>query len=641
MIREEYGEFYRAYSDNPIPIYIYGTALDGVTFAKYLKHNNFNIAGFIDGKSDFRGPIIGLPIFKIYELEDEEYYVVLSAKTQSVALEMLECVNKYLPKSTVFGWKAWCVNPSAMNGNTYCSIVDFPSINPWMYCAIYGKEKDKSYYEQVYLPPIGPVMRGSNGLSGSYYCLPEYHSKYWNIDSSGRRIYKPVDSRKKIVFVGDSRILGIGVEDCQTIPAFFQDILFDKGYDYSVENYSVTMTSLDNILAWIDSIEFNKGDILCFSMQSFLVNEELYNEYDLKDSTEYYKYRLAKLYMMMRKIGVAVHCLHSSTCESRRQNTLVEKTYLETIKIARRKFKSLYFNKQIIDSFTRSELCGVFDIDSVAEKYHLTVNFYVDRSHYTAEANKLIAQSLYEYMFNNQEHTINHELCTLLDKYIDDNRIARIYPFIQDEKWKDYKRYLYDNRIEKKSSQIGSIVMNANPFSKGHQYLIEYASKIVDYLYVFVVEEDCSEFSFDDRYKMVKMGTAHFSNVRVMKGGSFIISQQTFPEYFDRPDTEVDTSKDLGIFSQLICPILGIKYRFVGKEPYSTITRGYNNQMKKILPLYGVECVEIDRVDVDGEVISATKIRKAIVEEDDEMLRKMLPDTSYEYVKTITTAKPI
>lgn len=637
MIREEYGDFYKAYSNNPSPIYIYGAALDGVTFAKYLQHNDYNIVGFIDGKSDFRGPIIGLPIFRIEELEDGEYYVVLSAKTQSVALEMMESVNEYLPKSNVFGWKAWCVDPSVMNGNMYCSIIDFPSINPWMYCAIYGEDKDKSYYEQVYLPPVGPVMRGANGLSGSYYCLPEYHSKYWNIDSTGKRVYKPVDSKKKIVFVGDSRILGIGVEDHQTIPAFFQDILSDKGLDYAVVNYSVTMPSLDNILAWIDSIGFNKDDILCFSMQYFLVNEDLYNEYDLRDSTEYYKYRLEKLYVSMRKKGVTVYCLHSSTCESRRQNTLAEQTYLEIIKIARRKVKALYFNKQIIDSFTRSESCGVFDIDSVAEKYHLTVNFYVDRSHYTAEANKLIAQSLYEYIFNNQECKISPDLRTLLDKHINDNRIARIYPFIEDEKWKNYKRYLQDNRVETRSSQIGSVVMNANPFSKGHQHLIEYASQKVEYLYVFVVEEDCSEFSFTDRYEMVKRGTAHFSNVRVVKGGSFIISQQTFPEYFDRPDSEVDTSKDLGIFGQLICPILGIKYRFVGEEPYSTITRGYNGQMKKILPLYGVECVEIERIDVDGEIISATKIRKAISENDDELLRKMLPETSYEYVKKIYT----
>lgn len=56
------------------------------------------------------------------------------------------------------------------------------------------------------------------------------------------------------------------------------------------------------------------------------------------------------------------------------------------------------------------------------------------------------------------------------------------------------------------NAAVGSIVMNCNPFTLGHRYLIEYASKYVDYLYIFVVEEDKSFFPFSDRIDLIKKG---------------------------------------------------------------------------------------------------------------------------------------
>ena len=45
--------------------------------------------------------------------------------------------------------------------------------------------------------------------------------------------------------------------------------------------------------------------------------------------------------------------------------------------------------------------------------------------------------------------------------------------------------------------------MNCNPMTKGHLHLLETARKFVDYLYVFVVEEDKSDIPFAVRYAMV------------------------------------------------------------------------------------------------------------------------------------------
>ena len=54
----------------------------------------------------------------------------------------------------------------------------------------------------------------------------------------------------------------------------------------------------------------------------------------------------------------------------------------------------------------------------------------------------------------------------------------------------------------------GAVVMNCNPFTLGHRYLIEQAAKECDRLLVFVLSEDRSYFKTADRMAMVKAGTA-------------------------------------------------------------------------------------------------------------------------------------
>lgn len=85
---------------------------------------------------------------------------------------------------------------------------------------------------------------------------------------------------------------------------------------------------------------------------------------------------------------------------------------------------------------------------------------------------------------------------------------------------------------DQERSKIAGIVMNANPFTKGHRYLVETASKENDYVYVFVVSEDVSIFSFSDRFKLVKAGVADLPNVIVVPGKEYMVSYATFPAYF-------------------------------------------------------------------------------------------------------------
>ena len=56
----------------------------------------------------------------------------------------------------------------------------------------------------------------------------------------------------------------------------------------------------------------------------------------------------------------------------------------------------------------------------------------------------------------------------------------------------DYLNELKKTKIGDENNKIAAIVMNANPFALGHQYLIEKASKENDILHLFIVSEDKS-----------------------------------------------------------------------------------------------------------------------------------------------------
>lgn len=193
----------------------------------------------------------------------------------------------------------------------------------------------------------------------------------------------------------------------------------------------------------------------------------------------------------------------------------------------------------------------------------------------------------------------------------------------------------YELYMDKSDVKVGSIVMNCNPFTKGHRYLIEQALMKVDKLYVFIVEEDKSYFKFTDRLKMAEAGVAGLTDVRVVPSGKYILSKDTFAQYFEKTQVEVveNMDYDLRIFGEVVAAELGIQYRFVGEEPFDKVTREYNETMKRILPEYGVKVVEIPRIREGVDVISATSVRKALQEEDWEMIAKLCPKTTLRYLK--------
>lgn len=186
-----------------------------------------------------------------------------------------------------------------------------------------------------------------------------------------------------------------------------------------------------------------------------------------------------------------------------------------------------------------------------------------------------------------------------------------------------------------KPGKNGAIVMNCNPFTRGHRYLIEWAAGQVENLYVFVVEEDRSFFPYADRLRLVREGAADLGNVTVLPGGRFIISSTTLPGYFEKAslgDVPLDATLDLEIFAS-IARRLRIDVRFAGHEPLDAFTRQYNENMRAILPLYGISFVEIERVESGGGVISASRVRKCLAEKDFAAIEPLVPAHVLRYLK--------
>ncbi len=262
------------------------------------------------------------------------------------------------------------------------------------------------------------------------------------------------------------------------------------------------------------------------------------------------------------------------------------------------------------------------DLNSVLEKNHVGAEWLINESrHCNHKVNELYAEAIYESLEPFVlEKTVN--LGEIIEK--DDNFIRFLY---LDRYFSNFEFLSY--------KKIGSIVMNCNPFTFGHRYLIESALDKVDFLIIFVVEEDKSIFSFAERFNMVQEGTADMTHVMVVPSGPFILSQISFPEYFFKETSKEiihHTEQDVLTFAEKIAPQLGIKYRFVGEEPEDKVTDLYNQAMKKILPQYGINLFEIPRKKQNGKYISASLVRKYLEENNKELLRELLPETTMKII---------
>ena len=203
----------------------------------------------------------------------------------------------------------------------------------------------------------------------------------------------------------------------------------------------------------------------------------------------------------------------------------------------------------------------------------------------------------------------------------------------------NYNRWIdkVKSSIKDKDDKRGTIVVNCNPMTRGHKYLIEKALEYVNDLLVFVVEEDRSVFPFEDRFNIVKNELSHDDRIRVIQGGPYIISQATFPTYFIKKKDEmldIYTELDGSIFADKIAKDLAIDVRFFGTEPTDLVTLAYNESMKDILSSRDIDVKIIERKSLDKTIISASYVRKLLKEKRIDEAFKYLPDSSINYLKS-------
>lgn len=207
----------------------------------------------------------------------------------------------------------------------------------------------------------------------------------------------------------------------------------------------------------------------------------------------------------------------------------------------------------------------------------------------------------------------------------------------------EYRKYL---ESLSRPGKNGAIVMNANPFTKGHRYLIEQAASQVDNLYVIVVKEDRSRFPYSERKSMIEAGCAGLANVTVCEGSDYAISAATFPTYFLKQlddATPTHIALDLDLFVRHIARPLGVTVRFAGSEPEDKLTRCYNEMMSEILPAGGygskdnpagqpISFVEIPRLEQNGRPVSATALRSALDRGDLKAAMEFVPVSTVPYI---------
>ena len=236
------------------------------------------------------------------------------------------------------------------------------------------------------------------------------------------------------------------------------------------------------------------------------------------------------------------------------------------------------------------------------------------------------------------------------------------------ENGRGLERYCQYLRSFRREGRCGVVIMNANPFTLGHRYLLEQAAGLVDTLYVIPVLEDTpGGFPYAERLAMIRRGVEtpgqaggdetviagsdevviagsdRQSPVIVLEGSSYQISAATFPTYFLKDLSEAAETQmrlDIDLFEKHIAPALDASVRFVGSEPTDALTARYNQLMQERLNV-----VEIPRLrcpvaaghdavipGLTGNPISASEIRRFISEGSFAKASALVPESTRPYI---------
>lgn len=289
------------------------------------------------------------------------------------------------------------------------------------------------------------------------------------------------------------------------------------------------------------------------------------------------------------------------------------------------------------DEFRDASWSGIknIDLNNIDRKDDFFIDLTKHQCHFSPRGNEVIGNVICnEFVLDdidnsvpaNEDVYLDEKVISVLDnfKYFLYKQTAKTF---ENCEMKSYLSLL-ESHVPDPELKVGSVAVNCNPITKGHLHLLEHASRNVDKLFIFVIEEDKSFFKFEDRLHLVAESTKHLENVTVLRGGKFICTELTYPDYFDKDTTEAkaDASMEAWFFCEYIAKTLNITKIFLGDEPKCMITKQYNEKMQELLPEYGIEVDIIDRIATNGDVISASKVRKLLEVGDFDGIAQIVPE---------------
>lgn len=324
----------------------------------------------------------------------------------------------------------------------------------------------------------------------------------------------------------------------------------------------------------------------------------------------------------------------------------IKRIWLEKDQVTRQKWQELLISNGLLLEEQLTYCIGIFDDEALiatAGCYHNIIKgVAIDFAYQNQNLLSLLMQAMREYL---TEQGISHYfLYTKPDAvaYFKESGFRLIMATDQvvfmEFGLPNFQDYLQKITTFKQATENnGAIVMNANPFTNGHLYLIETAASSCETVYVFVLSEESSFFDYQTRLDLVKKGVENLTNVVVIPTDEYLVSSATFPSYFLKNQAELVVAKeqarlDARLFKEKIAPTLAITKRFVGEEPLSRVTEVYNHAMSEVFSS-SLELFVIPRKEINGEVISATKVRDLLKKNEFEQIEKLVPKTTYDYLK--------
>lgn len=346
------------------------------------------------------------------------------------------------------------------------------------------------------------------------------------------------------------------------------------------------------------------------------------------------------IYVMGMCMIVGRHVEDQFTISSYLQKTLLEQGYpyrVENCGVITRRDAAIDSWIERINKFQvndiiiyQSSVGEVIDLPCIStgtifEKYNIPTEWVMDNyGHCNHKVNKLIADNLFEMI---KQHLSNEVVKFDAHKFVRIN----IHNIMQEYVQRKYIEQYFSHFNYERYHSIGAIVMNCDPFNKGHRYLIEQAKKQAECLIIFVIEESRSRFNFEERFRMVEDGVRDLDDIIVVPNGEFVFSANNFREYYVRREDDVaviNAEYDINVFADYIANPLHITCRFVGEETKNSVMKIYNDTMRRILPQKGIRYVEIPKMIQDGNIVKSSNVRRCIKREEYEIAFKMIPEST-------------